>query len=650
MQINFKNKLTYNLEKYLNKSGGGSIFLSLFLIFIVLFIVIIGIRVLILHFVSPGNDPNYTGISDDIWRTWLQMTDPGNMSQDNKMSLWTKVSSIIAGVVGVIILSTLIAFITTSLEKIFYNFRKGRGPVIEKRHTLILGWNERVVDIIRELIIANESKKNASVVILSLEDKEGMDDLITNRILDTKTTRIVTTTGDYANINELKRVNISEAKSVILLANCSESSEIDEKLNSDVLSIKVIMAIISCQNGKNKLPVIAEIFNEEKRELISFFKDDNIIALNTWDLMGKLLVQTSITSGLEMVYNEILSFNGCEIYFYKADWNGTSFGELPFRFIDGIPLGIYNEKNGLKLRPQEDYVMTYEDQVVILAQDDSTINFQSSPVLKPVDLYLSGKKQQQKSKNILILGWHSVGEVFIRESYNYLTKGTKVDILFNQPTQKLEAKIDEIKNKYEHFEITLTNLNPLKFLNLQRINPFEYDNIIILSQNTNELNADKIDSETLIILLLLRNIKQESGIEVTTNIITQILNSENQEIITQTDVDDFIISNKLITMILAQLSEEPLIKRLYDGLFSEDGSEIYVKSANLYFSKFPQTMRFGDLIGLTAKREEVCLGIRKGNMSRDSSSNFGVRLNLPKDEKVIINAQDYLVVLSEDEL
>tara|TARA_B110001469_G_scaffold15833_1_gene15990 strand:+ start:227 stop:625 length:399 start_codon:yes stop_codon:yes gene_type:complete len=129
MQINFKDKLRYRFEKYLNK-GGVSIFVSLFVVFIVLFVSIIGVRILILHFFSPGHDPSYTGINDDVWRTWLQMTDPGNMSQDNKMSLWTKVSTILAGVVGVIILSSLIAFITTSLEKIFYNFRKGRGPVI----------------------------------------------------------------------------------------------------------------------------------------------------------------------------------------------------------------------------------------------------------------------------------------------------------------------------------------------------------------------------------------------------------------------------------------------------------------------------------------------------------------------------------------
>ncbi|MFT5823522.1 MAG: hypothetical protein ACI8ZM_004784 [Crocinitomix sp.] len=648
MSFSLKDKLRYRFEKYLNK-GGASIFVSLFVVFIVLFIVIIGVRLLIMQFADGSADPNYTGASDDVWRTWLQMTDPGNMNQDNNMSFWLKVSTILAGVVGVIILSMLIAFITTSLEKVFYNFRKGRGKVIEEDHTLILGWNERVVDIIRELILANESEKSASVVILSSEDKEEMDDLIQKRLPDTKTTRIVTTTGDYANINELKRVNIQAAKSVIILANCSESALIDEKVDSDVQSVKSIMGIISVQGGKNELPIITEIFTEEKRRLLSFFDDDNIIALDSWDIMGKLLVQTSLTSGLEMVYNEMLSFDGCEVYFYEADWNGVNFAELPFHFKDGVPLGVYNETDGISLRPGDDYVLKDIDQIIILAEDDSTINFEPTAFTSAIDIPLSSEKLEQKQKKVLILGWHSVAEIFIRESADYLSEGTQFDVLFNEPNDLLKDKIEELKALYTDFTINFTNADPLQFEVLQEIDPFSYDNVIILSQEIDEQRPDKIDSDTLIILLWLRKVK-ESVENPHTKIITQVLNSENQEIITQTDVDDFIISNKLITMILAQLSEEPLIKLLYDDLFSEDGSEIYVKPANLYFTSFPQKVTFADLIGIAGKREEVCLGIRKGDLRKDADSNFGVKLNLSKTEQVEINENDFLVVLSEDEL
>lgn len=646
MQPSFKDKLRYRFEKYLNK-GGSSIFISLFVVFVVLFILMIFFRWIML-FIWP--EFAYTdSFLDDIWLTWLQMTDPGNMNQDNLAPTWLKITTILSGVIGVVILSMLIAFITTALEKVFYDFRKGRGKVIEEDHTLILGWNERVVDIIRELILANESEKYAAIVILSNEDKEEMDDLIAKRIPDKKTTSIITTTGDYANINELKRVNVEAAKSIILLANCSESAFNDEKINSDVQSVKSIMAIISCQEGVNRLPIIAEIFNEDKRELIGYFQDDNIIALDSWEIMGKLLVQTSLTSGLEMVYNEILSFDGCEIYFYKTNWHNTNFGQLPFHFKDGIPLGVYNDTDGMTLRPGKEYSMKEEDQIIILAEDDSTINFETHSIHKYSEIKLINNKLDQGQKSVLILGWHNVAEIFISESADYLKEGSVFDIYFKNPNSEFINRVEELKKIYPGFKITLTNADPLLMESLSATNPFDYDNIIILSQEFNEQRADRIDSDTLIILLLLRKIKSTVPV-VNTKIITQVLNSDNQEIITQTDVDDFIISNKLITMILAQLSEEPLIMKFYEDIFSEDGSEIYVKSITLYCDQFPIKTTFGNLIGLADQRDEICLGIRKGSQSKNANENFGVTLNLDKNQLIELDENDFLVVLSEDEL
>lgn len=638
-----KDKLNYRFERFMSK-GGSSIFLSLLVVFLGGFLLIIGIRYLLL-WMFPEMD-YFGNFRDDIWVTFLQLTDPGNMNQDNLSPTWLKITTVMAGIVGVIILSMLIAFITTALEKMLYEFRKGRGMVLENDHTLILGWNERVVDIIRELIIANESEKRASVVILSTQEKEQMDDMIAKRLPNTQSTQIISTTGDYANINELKRVNIEGAKSVILLAGCSESASDEDKVYSDVQSIKAIMAIISCQGGKNELPIIAEIFNQDKRELISYFNDENIIAIDSWDIMGKLLVQTSLTSGLEMVYNEILSFDGCEIYFHEDNWRGVTFGNLPYHFRDGIPLGVYND-DGLTLRPELDYQLQDGDQIVILAEDDSTIVF-GNKFIEPKDIELSGLRSEARQKRILILGWHDVAEIFISEANDYLEAGSVIDIVFNEPGEELVALKEELTKRYPDFVISLHDADPMRLETLESMDPFTYENIIILSQDKDEQSADKIDSDTLIILLLLRKLKGDK--DVGSKLITQVLNSENQEIITQADVDDFIISNKLITMILAQLSEEPLIKVLYDDIFSEDGSEIYVKPANLYFKEFPKKVRFADAMGIAAKRDEVCLGIRKGSFSKDPEANFGVRLNLAKDEELTIEESDFLVVLSEDEL
>jgi len=212
--------------------------------------------------------------------------------------------------------------------------------------------------------------------------------------------------------------------------------------------------------------------------------------------------------------------------------------------------------------------------------------------------------------------------------------------------------IEDLQQEYERFDIKLISSPALNYDKLKDMQPFDYDSIIILSQDADEQTPDKIDSDTLMILLLLRRImKEENEHCEDTHIITQVLNSENQELIIQTDVDDFIISNKLITMVLAQLSEQPEMKKFYDDIFEEDGSEIYVKPAHLYFKDLEsQNCTFADAIRMAQMRDEICLGVRYGHLSMNPKENFGVLLNLEKDANITLTKNDFLVVLAEDEL
>lgn len=653
MKASLRNKLRYRFERFMAK-GGSSIFLSLTIVFVTAFLLILGLRSILMAISPESLVPNSDGTQRTFWQdaytTWLQMTSTGNMNQDIQSGPLAKFAAIIGGIIGMILLSSLIAFITTSINKLLYEFRKGRGPVLEEDQTLILGWNERVVDIIRELILANESEKTASVVILAEEDKEAMDDQIIKRIPDPKTTKIINSTGDPASLNELIRVNAGLAKSIIILASCSESASPEEKVMSDTQVVKTVMALISMQGGKNELPIIAEMFNEEKRTLLEIFGDDNLITLDSWDIMGKLLVQTSLTSGLEIVYNEIFSFDGGEMYFYEADWGGVKFDNLVYHFEDGIPIGIHGADGSLVLRPEEGTVLKDDDQVLLLAEDDSTIDFKKQALYSPKQLEFSNIKLDKTSKNILILGWHSVAEIFILECDDYLEQA-KIDIMFGDPPASIEETINDIKEEVVRFDINLISSPALNYDKLSALDPMSYDSIIILSQDAGEQSADKIDSDTLIILLLLRKIMKEKNItENGPHIITQVLNSENQDLIYQTDVDDFLISNKLITMVLAQLSEQPELKKFYDDIFQEDGSEIYVKPAHLYFKNLPVECTFAEAIKIAQLRDEICMGVRYGALSKSPEKNFGVKLNPNKGSKIKITKDDFLVVLSEDEL
>ncbi len=135
-----RQKLRYRFDNFMAK-GGKSIFITVIIGFLICYVIIGLFRGAI---ESAGADSERgAGFFRQIYITFLQMTDPGNMAQDIESSPWLKIPTVIAGVCGIILLSLFIGFITTALVKKLEELRKGHSKVIEDDHSLILGWNEQ---------------------------------------------------------------------------------------------------------------------------------------------------------------------------------------------------------------------------------------------------------------------------------------------------------------------------------------------------------------------------------------------------------------------------------------------------------------------------------------------------------------------------
>ena len=89
---------------------------------------------------------------------------------------------------------------------------------------------------------------------------------------------------------------------------------------------------------------------------------------------------------------------------------------------------------------------------------------------------------------------------------------------------------------------------------------------------------------------------------------------------------------------------------MYEDLFKEEGSEIYLKPINLYLDTLPEKATVADFIYLAQQRGEILIGYRYGSLADDVDRNFGVVINIAKDTVINPSADDYFVVLSEDEL
>ena len=645
-----KERFRYRFDNFMAK-GGKSIFISLFVFFLISLAVVSGLRMLSWS-ISPTGDERQMGVVGQPYIAWLQMTDPGNMAQDVKSNWAYKLSAIIGGTSGIIILSMLIGLITTALDQKLQSLRKGHSQVVEEDHTLILGWSDqRIVEILKELILANESEDNPAVVILADKAKEDMDDFLALLVPDRINTRIVTRSGSPSAMPNLKLSALEHCRSVIALATASDDASIEEKNVSDACVIKTLLAVANARPDGDGLEVVAELYDTTRHEIIQDNCPFVISSVNAPEVLAKIMVQTSRSVGLSVVYSEILSFDGCEMYFADNEgWAGISFADLAFHFPDGIPMGIRSAEGELILNPPIDRVMKGDDEILIVADDDSTIEFLSKPVAAPREFTILDEKLEPQVETELFIGWNQKGPIMIREYADYLVEGSSIAVMVKDPSEEIQQEIAELNAELPEMNIELVDLDALDIDNLAKVKPSTRNNIILLSNVQENSSAEEIDARSILILLLLRRlIKANPDKTHVPQLITEVMDSNNQTLISSAGVRDFIISDRFVSMLLAQMSEEADIKKVYDDLFSEDGSEIYLKPLSLYLDNPETELSFADCIRIAQLRDEVCIGIKLKELEEIEDENYGVELIPDKNKKFQFTGVDCLVVLAEDE-
>lgn len=647
-RVSLRQRLRYGADNFLAR-GSLSLFLALTGAFLGAIVVLTALRAII--------DAIFPDASQDLahhaWIVFLELTDPGNMNQDNTTPTEFKLGAIAAGLTGVVIFSSLIAFLTTALSQAIDHLKKGHSEVLEAGHTLILGWTPRGVEILRELAEAMESEPDPVVVVLSETPKEELDELLRTELGAVGRMRVVTRTGPTSSIRSLELVNAREARSAIVLASCAPFATDDEKLSSDAKVIKTVLALFTHAGEPSELTVVAEVFGERNRKVVRDIAPEHVVVIAVEEILAKIMVQTSRTSGLAVVYQELLSFAGCEIYFHRAaSWRGLTFSALQLHFDDGVPIGVRTAGGEILVRPPLDYVMREGDSVIVVAEDDSSVALRETPVMEPRELAPTGARVPRRRERLLLLGWSAKAPTIISEYGKYVEPGSGVDVLVRDAGDALRARIDAIAAASPGLTITLSQGDPLDRAVLEAQRPFDYDNVIVLPQDpSGELAPERVDSESIVVLLHLRGIRRDVGAgERRTKIVTEVLESGNQELVSKAGVDDVVISNRMVSMIFAQLSEQREMQHVYDNLFEEEGSEIYVKPASLYLSQLPAEVRFGDIMRAAQLREgEVCIGIKKAGLESEARKNYGIRLIPPKDEVLRLEPGDSLVVVAEDE-
>jgi hypothetical protein len=205
-----------------------------------------------------------------------------------------------------------------------------------------------------------------------------------------------------------------------------------------------------------------------------------------------------------------------------------------------------------------------------------------------------------------------------------------------EEVEKAAALLSNIDAKF--YRGDTTDRRTLELLQVQ-----EFDHVIVLCYS-DELDAQRADARTLVTLLHLRDIASKTGGLFT--IVSELLDDRDRQLAEVTQVDDVIVSDKVISLLLTQISENRHLAAVFAELFAAEGSELYLRPAEHYV-KLGEATTFRTIVESARRRGEVAIGYRTGADSTDASVAFGVRVNPPKSHPISAVEGDRVVVLAE---
>jgi len=459
---------------------------------------------------------------------------------------------------------------------------------------------------------------------------------------------VSTARGEPSRVQELYRINAPSARSAIILARCSNAASRADRDASDARVIQTVKALYAAQDPYHRFPIVAEVFDKRRREMIDSI-GEFIVTFDGKELLASILVQSAIYDGIDRVYNELFSFNMSEFYLYSQVPEGTRFGDLFRHFIDGVPVGVKNAERVISINPDPDYIFTRGDELLLIATDDQYIDYQSEPICEVRMLTSVTHPMIMSPQSVLIVGWHYLAPAILRECAERLPPGSTVTVVISEGIQSLEESLNLLGTS-SRLRLIWERRDPFTIEDMEYIDPFQYDTVILLSRGGQVEIEDQMDADTLMLVMLLRRLRdQQLGRPFKSKVITQLFRPENGQLINNADPDHddpvhCALTSRISTMLFTQLSEENDMAQTYHLLFGTGQIEVAFCPIADYTEDF-KGISFPDLYLSALGQGEVCIGFKSAMSELQGEPYEGVWINPPKDRHFDFFEDDLLILL-----
>ncbi|WP_113700152.1 CASTOR/POLLUX-related putative ion channel [Nonomuraea lactucae] len=573
---------------------------------------------------APREPEGAAGPGQVLWIALMHALTPGKLASD-KGSIAYMAVMFAGSLGGLFIVSMLVGLLSNGLREKADRLRRGRSRIVEKGHTVVLGWSDQVFTIVSELVKAQASHPGSVIAVLAERDKLDMEEQIREHVGDLGRTRVVCRSGRPTEPRDLTLMNLAGACSVVVLSPDGE--------DPDAHVIKILLALAKREGAHP--PVVAAVAATRNIPAARLAGGGEVHLVDSDDTASRLIVQSSRQSGMSVVCMDLLNFDGGEIYMRPgAEVAGRTYGQALDAYETASAIGLRGP-SGVTLNPPMDTPITAGDQVIVIAQDDSRIRLAARGPAVDESALAVAERAAPQAERTLLLNWNGRAGQIIRYLDAYVAPGSVLEIAADHP--RAGANLDGLRN----LTVNVKDCDTTDRYALESLGVGLYQHVVLLSDD--RFTPHHADTRTLMTLLQLRDMQRVLGERY--SIVSEMHDESNRVLAEVTEADDIVISDTVIGLLLAQLAENRHLADVFGYLFDSRGSEIYPRPASSYV-RTGAKVTFSTVVEAARRRGETAIGYRDAT-GLNSPPHYGIVLNPPKGRPIIFKEGDSVIVLAE---
>ena len=518
------------------------------------------------------------------------------------------------GLTGMVFTGMLIGIFSSAMRGKIIALQEDNPEIIEKGHTVILGFRIGEYALLNELIKSTEGEKRTIVVVEDMK-RQDMEQAIRKNVDIPRNIRLTSIKADTTSPNALACCAIQDCAKIVV------HTRDKGKTIKTLLAVEVLL-----MNNETRPIIVASVDSNEEIFSKEMLNEDGITMLHSGNIVARIIAHSTTQTGIYEALLDMIDFDNYEFYFEdRPEIAGLPFGKVVLAARKGIVVGICRNNETL-INPSAD---------TIIQKGDILITFEE----EPNDLILENVEDKQipefkeplplkQIKEITIFGINPSITTILDELPDNIEQIKLIGLSAKERSEYLSEDDEFVSSLVFDYRNTNTD-----FVLLDMVK--DSSHICILADKKKK--PEDADTDTMARIIRLRNIKKKYGLSFT--ITAEMRCENNRNLISSKESEDFVVATDLSSMMLAQITNDIRRANVFNELLDETGSEAYLKQA-LELGLVNQEFTYEELLERVYAFGYILIGIKEPNKA--------FRVLGHTKENISLNEDDQLVVIGEE--